>query len=162
MVSKFFFFFNYTATTGIYTYGHTRSLHDALPICCRSDGGLEYLLKALARQALGYPLDPPLTEQRMLGEQLRTRVLEQLFQALCAPEAEEMSQPFPQIGFSRRAHHAFGTASRLIGIDPFRLCLAFDQKPQHLAGMPATFLRIVFPSYPLRRTHLAHTFGITP
>src|SRR3546814_8317686 len=89
MVSKFFFFFNYTATTGIYTYGHTRSLHDALPICCRSDGGLEYLLKALARQALGYPLDPPLTEQRMLGEQLRTRVLEQLFQALCAPERSE-------------------------------------------------------------------------
>src|SRR3546814_8655257 len=77
----------------------------------------------------------------MLGEQVRTRVLEQLFPALGAPEAEEMSQPFPQIGFSRRAHHEFGTASRLIGIDPFRLCLAFDQKPQHLAGMPATCLR---------------------
>src|SRR3546814_13600543 len=26
------FFFNDTATTEIYTYGHTRSLHDALPI----------------------------------------------------------------------------------------------------------------------------------
>src|SRR3546814_19726870 len=26
------FFFNVTATTGIYTYGHTLSLHDALPI----------------------------------------------------------------------------------------------------------------------------------
>src|SRR3546814_16891981 len=26
------FFFIYTATTEIYTYGHTRSLHDALPI----------------------------------------------------------------------------------------------------------------------------------
>src|SRR3546814_17514995 len=26
------FFFNYTATTEIYTYGHTLSLHDALPI----------------------------------------------------------------------------------------------------------------------------------
>src|SRR3546814_2211808 len=26
-------FFNDTATTEIYTYGHTRSLHDALPIC---------------------------------------------------------------------------------------------------------------------------------
>src|SRR3546814_2612749 len=75
---------------------------------CRSDGGLEDLLKALARQALGYPLYPPLTEQRMLGEQLCARVLEQLFQALCAPEAEEMSQPLPQIGFSRRAHHEFG------------------------------------------------------
>src|SRR3546814_3553469 len=118
---------------------------------CRSDGGLEDLLKALARQALGYPLYPPLTEQRMLGEQLCARVLEQLFQALCAPEAEEMSQPLPQIGFSRRAHHEFGTASRFIGIDPFRLCLAFDQKPQHLAGMPATCLRIAFQAYHLRR-----------
>src|SRR3546814_20631997 len=27
-----FFFFNDTATTEIYTYGHTLSLHDALPI----------------------------------------------------------------------------------------------------------------------------------
>src|SRR3546814_17923240 len=29
------FFFNDTATTEIYTYGHTLSLHDALPICVR-------------------------------------------------------------------------------------------------------------------------------
>src|SRR3546814_8244023 len=28
-----FFFFNDTATTEIYTYCHTLSLHDALPIC---------------------------------------------------------------------------------------------------------------------------------
>src|SRR3546814_11540301 len=28
-----FFFFNDTASTEIYTYGHTLSLHDALPIC---------------------------------------------------------------------------------------------------------------------------------
>src|SRR3546814_16127111 len=28
------FFFNETATTEIYTYGHTLSLHDALPIFC--------------------------------------------------------------------------------------------------------------------------------
>src|SRR3546814_19583428 len=28
----FYFFFNYTATTVIYTYLHTLSLHDALPI----------------------------------------------------------------------------------------------------------------------------------
>src|SRR3546814_10961906 len=30
------FFFNDTATTEIYTYGHTLSLHDALPICLRA------------------------------------------------------------------------------------------------------------------------------
>src|SRR3546814_11312744 len=29
----FFFFFNDTATTDIYTYVHALSLHDALPIC---------------------------------------------------------------------------------------------------------------------------------
>src|SRR3546814_15415101 len=29
----FYFFLNVTATTEIYTYGHTLSLHDALPIC---------------------------------------------------------------------------------------------------------------------------------
>src|SRR3546814_1445709 len=29
------FFFNYTATTEIYTYSHTLSLHDALPISSR-------------------------------------------------------------------------------------------------------------------------------
>src|SRR3546814_6953969 len=32
MLFIFFFFFNYTATTEIYTYCHTLSLHDALPI----------------------------------------------------------------------------------------------------------------------------------
>src|SRR3546814_18635526 len=31
-----FFFLNYTATTEIYTYGHTLSLHDALPISARA------------------------------------------------------------------------------------------------------------------------------
>src|SRR3546814_12650973 len=32
------FFFNDTATTEIYTYVHTLSLHDALPICWGGDG----------------------------------------------------------------------------------------------------------------------------
>src|SRR3546814_5128126 len=32
MFCSFCFFFNYTATTEIYTYVHTLSLHDALPI----------------------------------------------------------------------------------------------------------------------------------
>src|SRR3546814_3980497 len=34
-LSLLFFFFNDTATTEIYTYGHTLSLHDALPISAR-------------------------------------------------------------------------------------------------------------------------------
>src|SRR3546814_12704751 len=39
--SKFaiaYFFFNDTATTEIYTYGHTLALHDALPISAKSKG----------------------------------------------------------------------------------------------------------------------------
>src|SRR3546814_6936418 len=35
MCKFYFFFFNDTATTEIYTYLHTLSLHDALPISCR-------------------------------------------------------------------------------------------------------------------------------
>src|SRR3546814_15475264 len=35
-----FFFFNVTATTEIDTYGHTLSLHDALPICQMGDAGI--------------------------------------------------------------------------------------------------------------------------
>src|SRR3546814_16448371 len=34
------FFFNDTATTDIYTYCHTLSLHDALPICLAIAGGV--------------------------------------------------------------------------------------------------------------------------
>src|SRR3546814_15967145 len=34
----YMFFFNDTATTAIYTYGHTLSLHYALPICRRRRG----------------------------------------------------------------------------------------------------------------------------
>src|SRR3546814_11396984 len=50
LVSCLFFFFNDTATTEIYTYGHTLSLHDALPICREVDDA--------AHQALGYCFHP--------------------------------------------------------------------------------------------------------
>src|SRR3546814_4746595 len=42
-MSIFFFFFNDTATTEIYTYVHTLSLHDALPICFYSFGNAHFL-----------------------------------------------------------------------------------------------------------------------
>src|SRR3546814_14087202 len=35
---RFLFFFIYPATTEIYTYLHTLSLHDSLPICRRRQG----------------------------------------------------------------------------------------------------------------------------
>src|SRR5216110_4105055 len=38
---RFFFFFNDTATTEIYTSSHTLSLHDALPICRHRRGLLQ-------------------------------------------------------------------------------------------------------------------------
>src|SRR3546814_6005302 len=37
-----FFFFEYTATTEIYTYCHTLSLHDALPISAASERALDF------------------------------------------------------------------------------------------------------------------------
>src|SRR3546814_14577361 len=37
-MSLLFFFFNHTPTTEIYTYCHTLSLHDALPICFGAPG----------------------------------------------------------------------------------------------------------------------------
>src|SRR3546814_16612647 len=47
-------FFKYTATTEIYTYGHTLSLHDALPICLdlvQARGGKVELRHVLDRVA---------------------------------------------------------------------------------------------------------------
>src|SRR3546814_7934337 len=54
------FFFNDTATTEIYTYGHTLSLHDALPISMRTGrppqagaaGPLRYLARPIAFSTL--------------------------------------------------------------------------------------------------------------
>src|SRR3546814_1010276 len=49
-----FFFFNDTATTDIYTYLHTLSLHDALPILTlqrKSDSEIRARMKTLGRDA---------------------------------------------------------------------------------------------------------------
>src|SRR3546814_18640451 len=65
-----FFFFNDTATTEIYTYGHTLSLHDALPIStesCRPDrarGRAEYRQNQHDEDQIGdLERDPSRTEQ---------------------------------------------------------------------------------------------------
>src|SRR3546814_9329954 len=51
-----FFLFNDTATTEIYTYGHTLSLHDALPIY----GGAHERRVAVAVDDVDGPIDEPL------------------------------------------------------------------------------------------------------
>src|SRR3546814_20036729 len=55
MLSSFYFFFKDTATTEIYTYVPTLSLHDALPIFGEADAalrvGTEFLELALAAAA---------------------------------------------------------------------------------------------------------------
>src|SRR3546814_220783 len=58
--SFFFFFFMDTATTEIYTYGHTLSLHDALPIFRRTATDLEERLGDRAPQRAGQ--DPDLLD----------------------------------------------------------------------------------------------------
>src|SRR5213076_2818569 len=45
-----FFFFNYTATTDIYTVGNTLSLHDALPILDLLEHPQERLLRQVLRR----------------------------------------------------------------------------------------------------------------
>src|SRR3546814_15132440 len=57
-----YFFFNDTATTKIYTYVHTLSLHDALPIC----DNLEQL--DLVAEVIGVRLPPGRGE--LLGDEL--------------------------------------------------------------------------------------------
>src|SRR3546814_16889438 len=67
------FFFNYTATTEIYTYGHTLSLHDALPISAGAAMAAMAMAGAIMRQAapLRLPLSlgftPPLFNQKLCG-----------------------------------------------------------------------------------------------
>src|SRR3546814_19938505 len=51
--SFLFFFFNDTATTEIYTYGHTRSRHDALPISLAGSERHSFTLSAPA----GFTID---------------------------------------------------------------------------------------------------------
>src|SRR3546814_6718796 len=47
-----FFLFNDTATTEIYTYGHTLSLHDALPISVeRGESGIGDIIAAIGEPA---------------------------------------------------------------------------------------------------------------
>src|SRR3546814_15330089 len=61
------FFFNDTATTEIYTYGHTLSLHDALPICeARADPTAQAEILAIRRAAAAMGT-PRLTECDLYG-----------------------------------------------------------------------------------------------
>src|SRR3546814_4842272 len=59
-MSLIYFFYD-TATTGIYTYGHTLSLHDALPISAahghRGRAAVGILAKQMDNRCLGQPLD---------------------------------------------------------------------------------------------------------
>src|SRR3546814_16873359 len=64
------FFFNDTAPTGIYTYGHTRALHDALPI---SGAGIATSGAEAAAQAAEWPglvatADHPLLSPRTIAD----------------------------------------------------------------------------------------------
>src|SRR3546814_11972544 len=54
----FFFFCNDTATTDIYTYLHTLSLHDALPICTRSDAVMNKVRPSSPKQQLAIGRSP--------------------------------------------------------------------------------------------------------
>src|SRR3546814_7888170 len=66
------FFFNDTATTEIYTYVHTLSLHDALPICWGGDG----LRLGACTGSLQLTGNPSLPNPPLEGEGFGSAVLE--------------------------------------------------------------------------------------
>src|SRR3546814_17218068 len=87
-----FFFFNATSTTDIYTYLHTHSLHDALPISSRAakkpgecrngarDGGIVDIQMgdhADVRQVADRHADPRVLEMRLECGQLLGRHLDE-------------------------------------------------------------------------------------
>src|SRR3546814_19559632 len=55
-----FFFFNETATTAIYTYGHTLSLHDALPIWMNFMPSNRRRARATPASITASPSSPPI------------------------------------------------------------------------------------------------------
>src|SRR3546814_19589927 len=74
-VVSVFFFFNDTATTEIYSYGHTLSLHDALPIWGHRDRGGGRLDGAARLQEVEQPLGRaggPLDVAHHLGKGARS------------------------------------------------------------------------------------------
>src|SRR3546814_21116231 len=66
MYMSMFFFFNDKATTEIYTYGHTLSLHDALPIS-RATGSVVIGRKIAARVGQGVAAFDPAEWDRCAG-----------------------------------------------------------------------------------------------
>src|SRR3546814_17404010 len=75
-----FFFFNYTATTDIYTYLHTLSLHDALPI----SGPMPLLGDAKAARRGGQHQQGARTA-RQLGKRLGDAPIEVAIIAIVTP-----------------------------------------------------------------------------
>src|SRR3546814_16160814 len=67
----FEFLFNDTATTEIYTYLHTLSLHDALPIySCRSKGSFEMFEKTLGMPSGATSTRPRISASSAVGVSL--------------------------------------------------------------------------------------------
>src|SRR3546814_12156318 len=86
-------FFNDTATTEIYTYGHPLSLHDALPICTRLlelDSDADRVEQLGAEVAAGlarvHELATRLTEQRRAAATRLQDAVSAELQALAMPE----------------------------------------------------------------------------
>src|SRR3546814_12727347 len=94
LVSLYSFFFNDTATTEIYTYWHTLSLHDALPISWLSPVTLQDDRVALVPLAHAHAAD--LTEAVKDGELWKL-----WYTAIPAPEKMTAEIDNRQIG---RAH----------------------------------------------------------
>src|SRR3546814_18184608 len=109
-VVLYFFFLNDTATTDIYTYGHTLSLHDALPIFAASWQRLGYPFERLVPSyatSIGSSGDRPAALAELMGiiandgMRLPTSRFERLRFAEGTPYETVMTRDVEEIG---RAH----------------------------------------------------------
>src|SRR3546814_15161079 len=87
-----FFFFNVTATTEIYTYGHTLSLHDALPIW------LAAIVDSSQDAIIGHGFDGTITDWNAGAEWIfGYTAAEAIGKSLSALLPEDRSDDVPQI-----------------------------------------------------------------
>src|SRR3546814_20559594 len=111
-----FFFFNDTSTTEIYTYLHTLSLHDALPIFEQHDEG--QLAQAL------HHLDAPVDD--LLGEVVLDRRLDATFKQVSAGGARRQAVDHRVVREQAEATNAQRVAEGLTALLLERHCTTVD------------------------------------
>src|SRR3546814_18510838 len=111
-----YFFFNDTATTEIYTYGHTLSLHDALPICLAVRQASEAPCRARpASGRCGGPASTPVstaTAIRCLRKWRKTTILGKARRGAVGSPSRRMAEKLDDRSEERRVGKEGGSPCR--------------------------------------------------